>query len=106
MRCPGVVDNGEARTYRIRVMRGTTEDVVNDGVPVSVLDRDLSDRVRALAGRPGAEPLPIRVAGMMDGGPTDKIRRVVLPTGLRGHIETRPSRRRSTPDSPRKADEG
>lgn len=66
----GVVVNGEARAYRLHVMRNVSEHVVNDvidGVPVSVLYCDLSDCVRAFVGQPGAEPLPIRVAGMMDG---------------------------------------
>ncbi len=66
----GVVVAGKARAYRLTAMEGITQHLVNDviaDVPVSVAYCNLSECARAFVGKPGADPLRLRVSGLLDG---------------------------------------
>lgn len=66
----GVVFQGKARAYQLGVLRGIDQHIVNDQFgdrPLSVLYCDITDCCRVFTGEPGDKPLPINLAGLLNG---------------------------------------
>jgi Protein of unknown function (DUF3179) len=65
----GVVAGGKARAYRVKAFAGAVNHVVNDvvgGAPVTVTHCDRTGCTQVFTGE-GAEPLPIRNGGYIEG---------------------------------------